>query len=141
MSDKVTTGDVEVNCLFMMSQAMDLILRDVDSRMRQMAAKEGKSGGFRHEKKMLFRKYAEAVRAACVMSEMLNADIVALEEKKGFRDYDLWLRESNELARLILLYADKSSEDGATEAIFGYLNSFKGAGVVSEDDLRRFFLK
>ena len=139
--NKVTPGDVEVNCLFMMSQAMDLILRDVDLRMKQMAAKEGKTGGFKQSKKMLFRRFTDAVRSACIMAEQLNEDILAIEQPKHFKDYDIWLNESNELARLILLYADKSSEEGATESIFGYLNSFHGAGIINEQSLKPFYLK
>lgn len=131
----VSIEDVEANVLYMMSQAMDLILRDADRRMR------GRGGEFKREKKQLFRRYSDAVRTACVISERLGDDVIASACGKGFRDFDLWREESNELARLILLFADKSSEDGASDAIFGYLQSFKGAGIIDNDTLDKFRLK
>ena len=136
MSDnKITVQSVETNVLYMGVMALDLILRDTERRMRAIG------GEFKYEKKMAFNRFIKSVKEACLMAERLQDDVVASTAGSSYKDYDVWLGEANELARLILLYADKSSEDGATEAIFGYLNSFKGAGVVSEDDLRRFFLK
>lgn len=135
MGDKITVQSVETNVLYMGVMALDLILRDAERRMKAAG------GEFKYEKKMVFNRFFKAVKEACLMAERLQDDVVDSMAKSSYKDYDVWLGEANELARLILLYADKSSEDGATEAIFGYLNSFKGAGVVSEDDLRRFFLK
>ena len=135
MGDKITVQSVETNVLYMGVMALDLILRDTERRMRAIG------GEFKYEKKMAFNRFIKSVKEACLMAERLQDDVVASTAGSSYKDYDVWLGEANELARLILLYADKSSEDGATEAIFGYLNSFKGAGVVSEDDLRRFFLK
>lgn len=135
MSEKVSVESVEANALYMMSQAMDLILKDADRRMR------AKRGEFRYEKKYLFNRYAKAVREACILSEQLGEDIILSASAKDFKEFDTWQEESNELARLMLLYADKSSEDGATESIFGYLNSFKGAGIITEDVLKRFHLQ
>ena len=135
MSEKIDVESVEANPLYMMSQAMDLILKDADRRMR------AKRGEFRHEKKYLFNRYAKAVKEACVLSEQLGEDIITSAATKDFKEFDTWQEESNELARLMLLYADKSSEEGATEAIFGYLNSFRGAGIITEDVLKRFYLK
>lgn len=138
---QVTFDDVEVNVLFMMSIAMDIILRDVDRKMQIQAYREGGRGGFKHDKKLLFRKFIESTKAACIYAELLGDDVIACTEKSNYKDFNIWQDEANELARLILLYADKSSEDGATESIFGYLNSFKGAGIVTEESLKPFYLK
>jgi len=139
MEEKVKVEDVEANVLYMMSQAMDLILRDADRRMQRRAQEMGLRGGFKHEKKQLFRRYVDAVRTACIISEQLGDDVIATTAKRGYKDFPLWQEESNELARLVLLYADKSSEEGATESIFGYLNSFHGAGVIDDSVLKKFF--
>lgn len=141
MSEKVTFEDVQVNTLFMMSLTMDIILRDLDFKMRVEAAKRGMVGGFKHEKKMLFKRFSDAVKTACILSEQLGDDVIASTEKSNYKNLNIWQREANELARLVLLYADKSSEDGATEAVFGYLNSFRGAGIVTEEKLKPFYLK
>lgn len=138
---EVTFDDVETNVIYMMSLTIDLILRDLDFKMKNKALKLGMAGGFKHEKKMLFNRFTQAVRTACILSEQLGDDVIESTVKSNYKDLNLWQSESNELARLILLYADKSSEEGATESIFGYLNSFKGAGIVNDELLKPFYLK
>ena len=137
----VTFEDVETNVLFMMSLSMDLILRDIDRKIRVEALMRGKVGGFKHEKKMLFTRFTQAVRTACFLAEQLGDDVIASTAKSNYKDYDVWLGEANELARLILLYADKSSEEGATEAIFDFIESFSGAEIVTDEKLNPFYLR
>lgn len=143
MSEKrpVTFEDVETNVLFMMSLSMDLILRDIDRKIRVEALMRGKVGGFKHEKKMLFTRFTQAVRAACVLAEQLGDDVIASTVKSNYKDLNVWQAESNELARLILLYADKSSEEGATGRIFDFIESFAGAGIVTDEKLDPFYLR
>ena len=143
MSNKrpVTFEDVETNVLFMMSLAMDLMLRDIDRKIQFEAYKQGKVGGFKYEKKMLFKRFTQAVKTACILAEQLGDDVIASTEKSNYKDLNIWQAESNELARLVLLYADKSSEEGATESIFDYLESFKGAGIITEEKLKPFYLR
>ena len=45
----VTFEDVETNVLFMMSLSMDLILRDIDRKIRGEALSRGKVGGFKNQ--------------------------------------------------------------------------------------------
>ena len=143
MSEKrpVTFEDVETNVLFMMSLSMDLILRDIDRKIRVEALMRGKVGGFKHEKKMLFTRFTQAVRTACVLAEQLGDDVIASTVKSNYKDLNVWQAESNELARLILLYADKSSEEGATGRIFDFIESFAGAGIVTDEKLDPFYLR
>ena len=131
MSEKkqVTFEDVETNVLFMMSLSMDLMLRDLDRKMKFEAYTLGTTGGFKFEK------------TACYYAEQLGNDVIVSTEKSNYKDLNIWQAESNELARLVLLYADKSSEEGATESIFNYLESFKGAGIITEEKLKPFYLK
>ena len=143
MSSKqpVTFEDVETNVLFMMSLSMDLILRDIDRKIRVEALSRGMVGGFKHEKKMLFTRFTQAVRTACFLAEQLGDDVIASTAKSNYKDLNVWQAESNELARLILLYADKSSEEGATESIFDFIESFSGAGIVTDEKLDPFYLR
>lgn len=138
---KVTFDDVTINSLFMMSLSMDIMLRYLDRKMQIAAYKMGKVGGFKYEKKMLFKRFTNSVRDACIYAEQLGDDVINVTEKSNYKDLNIWQREANELARLVLTYADKSSEEGVTESIFGYLNSFKGAGIVNEENLKPFYLK
>ena len=137
----MTFEDVETNVLFMMSLSMDLILRNIDRKIRVEALMRGKVGGFKHDKKMLFTRFTQAVRTACVLAEQLGDDVIASTVKSNYKDLNVWQAESNELARLILLYADKSSEEGATERIFDFIESFAGAGIVTDEKLDPFYLR
>ena len=137
----VTFEDVETNVLFMMSLSMDLILRDIDRKIRVEALSRGKVGGFKHEKKMLFTRFTQAVRTACLLAEQLGDDVIASTAKSNYKDLNVWQAESNELARLILLYADKSTVDHNSDAVFDRLESLDGEGIITEDVLQRFYLR
>jgi len=137
----VTFEDVETNVLFMMSLSMDLILRDIDRKIRVEALSRGKVGGFKHEKKMLFTRFTQAVRTACLLAEQLGDDVIASTAKSNYKDLNVWQAESNELARLILLYADKSSVDHNSDAVFDRLESLDGEGIITEEVLQRFYLR
>lgn len=135
MSDGVTVQSVETNVLYMGVMALDLILRDAERRMRAVG------GEFKREKKMIFNRFIESVKTACLMAERLQDDVIASTARSSYRDYDVWLGEANELARLVLLFADKSTEDGNSEAVFDILESLEGEGIIDEGVLRNFRLK
>ena len=133
--EKVTIQSVEVNVLYMMALAMDTILRDADRRMRAIG------GGFKESKRTEFKMFLNAVKSAGMWGERLCEDVAGSTAKSGYKDYDTWLAEANELARLVLLFADKSTEEGASEAVFKALESFNGEGIVTDGVLERFYLQ
>lgn len=134
--EEVKVHHVEANTLYLMAEAMTLIINDASRRMIALG------GHFVKEKKALFGRFISAVKTVCILSEQLNEDVVNTSKYHSYKDYELWQEESNELARLMLLYADKSSEgDEAVEAIFGHLKSFRGAGIITDKVLERFYLK
>ncbi len=135
MSGKVTVQSVETNVLYMGVMALDLILQDAERRMRAAG------GEFKYEKKMAFNRFFKAVKEARMMSERLQDDVVASTEKSSYRDYDIWLGEANELARLILLFADKATVEGNSDAVFDRLDSLQGEGIITDDVLQRFYLR
>ena len=126
---------VEVNCIYMMSLAMDLILRDAEWRIR----KDGDR--FRREKKQLFTRYIQAVKTACILQEDLTQDIYREDEKHNFRNVQTWQDEANELARLMLLFADRSVDEGVVNDIFKFIRSTPGEGIVDDAMLDTFRLK
>lgn len=133
--NKITVQSVETNVLYMGVMALDLILRDAERRMRVAG------GEFKYEKKMAFNRFFKSVKEACLMAERLQDDVVGSTAKSSYRDYDVWLGEANELARLILLFADKSTVDHNSEAVFDRLDSLKGEGIITEEVLQRFYLQ
>lgn len=125
-------AEFETNVLYMMSIAMDLILRDCERIT---------PGGWKREKKQIFTRYIETIKRAYFLQEQLMQDIYAVDEKKNFRNVPVWQEEANELARLILLYADRSSDVDAVEKIHAFLRSIPGEGICDEKLLDRFYLK
>ena len=118
----------ETNVLYMMSLAMDLILRNNEwlmSRLRQ---------SFRKDKKQLFTRYAKTVRDACYLQDLLTQDIFDADEKNDYRNIQIWQDEANELSRLVLLFADRSADQGVVD-------EQPGEGIVTEEMLESFYLK
>ena len=125
----------ETNVLYMMSLAMDLILRNNEwlmSRLRQ---------SFRKDKKQLFTRYAKTVRDACYLQDLLTQDIFDADEKNDYRNIQIWQDEANELSRLVLLFADRSADQGVVDGIFKYIREQPGEGIVTEEMLQSFYLK
>ena len=126
---------VEVNTLYMMSLAMDIILRHNETVMGRMRE------AWKREKKQLFTRYSKAVRDACILQDMLTQDIYDCDEKHNYKNVDVWLEEANELARLVLLFADRSVDEEAGNGIFKHVRSVVGEGIVDEEMLESFYLK
>ena len=126
---------VEVNTLYMMSLAMDIILRHNETVMGRMRE------AWKREKKQLFTRYSKAVRDACILQDMLTQDIYDCDEKHNYKNVDVWLEEANELARLVLLFADRSGDEEAVNGIFKHVRSVVGEGIVDEEMLKSFYLK
>ena len=114
---------------------MDLMIREAERRMRIEGAM------FRREKKQLFSRFMKAVNTACILQEELTQDIYREDEKYNFRNVPIWQDEANDLARLILLYADKSADQEVCDKIHTFIRSFPGDGIVTDDMLKPFYLK
>ena len=123
------------NAAYLMSLALDLILRESEWKMRL------RNEGYKKEKKQIFSRYTKAVRTACVLQEQLTQDIWDVEEKYNYKNVDLWLEQANELARLILMFADRSVDVDVVDKIFKFIREQPGEGIVDEKLLDEFRLK
>lgn len=126
---------VLANTLYMMSVAMDLMLRESDRRFRKEGAR------FDFGKKQTFTRYTKAVQAALILQEDLSQDIYHEDEKHDFRNIQIWQEEANELARLMLIFADRSADQDTVNAIFKFIREQPGEGIVDEKMLESFYLK
>lgn len=136
MEDKILKqASCETNVLYMMSIAMDLILRNNEWLMAKVRQY------FKHGKKQVFTRYTKAVRDACYLQDLLMQDIFDVDEKNDFRNVQTWQGEANELARLILLFADRSADQNVVDGIFKFIRSTPGEGIVDEQLLSNFYLK
>lgn len=126
---------VEVNTIYMMSLAMDLIIRDIEWRMRKNRE------AFRRDKKQLFTRFIQAVKTACILQEDMTQDIYKEDEKHDYRNVQIWQEEANELARLMLLFADRSADQDVVDKIFAFIREQPAEGIVDEKMLESFYLK
>lgn len=126
---------VLTNTLYIMSQAMDIMLRDLERRLKK------NHRVLNHEQKRNFSRFIEYVRLACIHAEDLCQDIYNHEAKRNYKDVQLWQEQSNELARLVLLFSDRSRYVNFVEEIFKHIESFEGDGIITEDILKNYYLK
>lgn len=146
---KITPEDVEVNLLYMLTLSFDLILRDIEWRMdKRSRAEEGRGCEFKREKKKQFNEYIETIQTAIKnihkswdLNEKLTQDIYDSSAGGGYKSVPIWQRESNELARLVLLYADRSANEDAVNAIHSFIRTLPGEGIITEEVLKNFYLK
>ena len=126
---------LETNTIYLMSQAMDLIMRDCERRMAR------NKECFKQQKKQTFNRYMQAVKTACILNEDLCQDIYEHESKRNYKDVQIWQEQANELARFVLLLADISPYMDYVNEVFKHLRSFKGEGIITEEVLKNFYLK
>jgi len=126
---------VIINTIYMMSLSMDLMIREAERIMRRDNAT------FRREKRQIFNRFMKAVNTACILQEELTQDIYREDEKHNYKNVQIWQDEANELARLVLLYADRSADQEVTDAIFKFIREQPCEGIVDEKLLESFYLK
>lgn len=68
-SENVQVESVETNTIYMMADAMDIIIRDLSRRM------QSRGGEFKREKKALFSRYTTAIKSCCIISEQLEEKV------------------------------------------------------------------
>ena len=135
MEEKISPLQIEVNTAYLLSQACDLILRDAAKRL------ESQRASFKRETKQKFSRWIEAVKRACILNEDLCEDIYKNAEKRNYKDVQIWQEQENEMARFVLLLADRSRNVDSINAVFKTLRSLPGEGVITEDVLKNFYLK
>jgi len=141
--------DLEINLLYMLTQSFDLILRDIEWRMAKLGVDEkGHKIAFKHEKKKQFGEYLNCIRdivklahKAEDLNEKLTQDIYDVSAETNYTTIPIWQSEANELARLLLMYADKSTTEEAVNNIHSFMRSLPGEGIITEDVLKNFYLK
>jgi len=127
--------EVETSVLYIMSIAMDLIMRDCERRMQRNRVV------WKKDKKKKFEDYLRYVRATCSVNDSLTQDIYDADKKNQYKNVDMWFRDGNDMARLLLLFADHSTDQVSVDTIFKTLRSLKGEGIVTEEMLNKFYLQ
>lgn len=133
---KVLKADVEINLAFSMVNATMLIMRDVKTRLLN------NGGVMRQEVKKDFNDLLKAIDRVLYLEEKFDAAVTRTMGDRVGDEYEMWMEDYNELARLVLLWVEKcdGDEDKKNE-VWKTLNAMKGVGIFSQDDIDRFRLK
>lgn len=133
--EQATLMDVLTNTCFMTMLTMELMLRDVEKRL----SREGAS--IQREKKQNFTRFLENYKRALYFADKLSDTIYEVDAENKWKNIPIWQEESNELARLILLYADKSANVDNANKVFQLLRELPGEGIITEEVLENYYLK
>lgn len=133
--DKPTPTDVMVNTAYMTVLSIELMLREISRRLLQ------ENSMIRREKKQNLSRFMDHRKKALFFAEQLSQDIYDVDAAKKWTTIPVWQEESNELARLILLYADKSADVDNVNKVFKLLRELPGSCIITEEHLERFYLK
>lgn len=138
MDDKnIKEEDFLINMAYLMAMALDLILRESERRMKQA----NPNNGWKFKKKMLFNQFIDCIKKAYYLSDQIFQDVLDCEFKNETAYVDVWQEESNELARLCLLYGDRSTDAVAIDKILHFIEQMPSDGYCSDEMLSRFYLK
>ena len=137
MDKPVTTPeDLMINVLYILTQTFELIMRDFERRLRPTGI------FFRHEKKQQFNRLMKSIKDIYTQFEILYQDIIISAEPHGWKELDYWASDANDLARMVLLWADKCGPyPDHMEQVFRLMKTYKGEGIITDEVLEHFHMK
>lgn len=125
-----------VTSIFLTAMALDLMVNESDKLIKRIEPE----GGWKREKKLLFSRYKESIARACIYSEEILQDLYSADEQYNFKNIQIWQEEANELARYILMIADRTSNLENIQKIHAFIRSIDGEGGCDEELLSKFYL-
>lgn len=139
MEDAKKIGSIEnleINLLYIVIMATERIIDDIDKRLK------AKKSEFRREKKLRFRQIIDSIKNIKRLNDLIDQEDYAVGLQGNYESYQYYQEDAYELARLLLLFADRSSHDVETgNRVIKYIRSLEGLGVIDEEALKKFYLK
>lgn len=133
---KVDIVKVETNTVYIMALAFERILDDMETRFRK------KGRAMRHEKKMRFSNIINSIAAVKRNVDIIDTEDFAQGLKKAPEHYQYYQEDAYDMARVILLLADRQSRDCTTvKQLEDFLAAKPGIDIVTQDVLDRFILR
>ena len=123
--------ELETNLMYILMSSVEFLIYDIDRRLRE------REKCFSENKQKQFAKIKLAIDKTKEEFDKLQKDYTyAFNGEK----YDMFIGDTFESIRLMLLYADRcgTNVDNMNE-IFSILRKMKGEGIVTEQDLKRFY--
>ena len=130
-----TVENLEINTMYIMALALERIASDVERRLNAQKCT------FRQEKKMRFNNIIKAIKSMKANCDVIDQVDFAEGLKGKYENYQSYQEDAYRLARIILLCADRDTDDPSNLfEVQKLLRSQKGAGIITEDVLKRFYL-
>lgn len=127
---------VEINVTYVIALALSMLINDIEKSLISRGVR------YKQDRKRRFNNIISSIKEI-----KRNLDIIDYidfaEDLEGHYDaYQYYQEDAAELARLVLLFADKQGHDpdNANE-VFRLLRSQTGEGIIDEETLKRFYLK
>lgn len=136
-NSNINQSDFLVNSIYMTAISLELMLLESERMLNRKVPPEG----WKYEKKRMFNNFTDYVKKACTMLDQIHQDIYDVEKKNDYKYVSVWQEEANELARFILMIADRTSDPEIISEIHDFIKSRKGDGFSTEELLNKFYLK
>lgn len=130
-----TVENLEINTMYIMAMALERIADDVERRLNAQKCT------FRQSKKMRFNNIIKAIKNMKMNCDLIDQIDFAEGLKGRYESYQSYQEDAYRLARIILLCADRDTDDPKNLfEVQKLLRSQKGAGIITEEVLERFYL-
>lgn len=126
----------EINLLYIIIMATERIVDDIDKRLK------AKKSEFHREKKMRFNQIIDSIKNIKRLNDLIDQEDYAVGLKGNYESYQYYQEDAYELARLLLLFADRHTKDVEVgNKVIKFVRSLESAGIVDEDVLAKYYLK
>jgi predicted transcriptional regulator len=128
--------DLEINLLYIATMAMERIVDDIEKRLN------AKKKTFHFEKKMRFNDIMKSIKNIKRQNDLIDQEDYAKGLAGNYESYQYYQEDAYELARILLLFADRHSKDiDVGNQIAKHLRSMETANIITEEVLDKFYLK
>lgn len=130
-----TVENLEINTVYILTLAIERIVDDIERRLN------AQKYAFRQEKKMRINNILKAIKNIKMQSDLIDQIDFGEGLAGNYGAYQSYQEDAYRLVRILLLCADRDTDDPTNLfEVQKLLRSQKGAGIVTEDVLNRFYL-
>lgn len=130
-----TQENILTDSIFLMAFAQDLMIQDLLVRLKSQG------DGLRQRSKFNLNEMIKALKRASHFADELKEELFEADSEHKWKNIQTWQDESNEVARLVLLWEDREPHPEVCDDIFKFIRSTQGDGVVTEEMLENYYLK
>lgn len=128
--------DLEINLLYIAAMAFERIVDDIEKRLN------AKKRTFHFEKKMRFGEIMKNIKSIKRLSDLIDQEDYAKGLEGNYEAYQYYQEDAYELARILLLFADRHSKNVEIgNEVAKFLRAKESFDIVDEKALERFYLK